>query len=304
MSVIPIDLEHMGLPGAIATYLVMGDEPMLVDPGPSTTLETLEGRLRDQGVRLEDIRHLLLTHVHLDHAGASGHLAGRVPALRVHVHVDGAPHVADPERLVASTRRTFGDAHDRLWGDVRPVPADRIRAWTPGEPGGLRHTRPFHTPGHIGHHVAWLDERTGTLLAGDAMGIVIHPSAPVHPPTPPPTVDLEAWRTTLTLIGHVGPERFGAAHFGLHEDPHGRRMELQARLDAFEERVAVAMAEGRVEGDAEAYEEEVRSEQAAWLPRDRADRYFDTFRAAIDYRGMVRYLEKRDGRPEPPSKGE
>lgn len=264
-----------------------------MDPGPSTTLPALERGLAEHGMSPADLRHALLTHVHLDHAGAAGHLAVRVPGLLVHVHVDGAPHVADPERLVASTRRTFGDAHDRLWGEVLPVPADRIRAWQPRVRAPARGLRGLHTPGHIGHHVAWLDERTGTLFAGDSMGIILGPDAPTHPPTPPPAVDLEAWRRTLQMLAGVGPERVAVTHFGVHDDFEARLVQLGERLRDLEARVRAAL-DAADEGDAVAYEEEVREELSRFLQRERVDRYFDVFAAAMDWAGVRRYLEKRE----------
>ena len=117
----------------ISPYWIDGPEPAIVDPGPSSSLDGLVGGLAELGVALTDIRHVLLTHVHLDHAGGAGHLVARAPQLQVHIHADGAAHMTDPERLVASTRRTFGEAHDRLWGDVTPIPAERIRPWEPGD---------------------------------------------------------------------------------------------------------------------------------------------------------------------------
>lgn len=293
MAVTALDLEHAGLPGAISAWLVEADGPALVDPGPSTTLEALEAGLEAVGLSLDEVRHVLLTHVHLDHAGATGHLTARLPRLRVHIHEEAARHLVEPARLVASTRRTFGAEHDRLWGEVRPVPADRIRAWRAEEgreAGGLRG---LATPGHIDHHVAWLDERDGTLLAGDCMGIVLDPAAPSHPPTPPPGVDLAAWRRTLETVASVGPERVAVAHFGLHQEVEERVRQLRRRLDALESRVERALAAGRDEDDAEGYEQEVRAEQSRTLPRERVDRYFDAFRAATDYHGVVRYVRKR-----------
>ena len=127
-----IDLLHLGLEGAIGSYFIPGEEPALVDPGPATTFERLQEGLEEHGVGPRDLRHVLLTHVHLDHAGATGDLVNAFPEATVHVHEDGAPHMVDPTRLVKSTRRTFGDAHDRLWGVTRAVPAHRIQAWRVG----------------------------------------------------------------------------------------------------------------------------------------------------------------------------
>lgn len=291
MDVVSIDLRHEGLSGAISAYLLVGDEPAVVDPGPSTTLPRLEEGLREAGVAPAELRHLFLTHVHLDHAGAAGHLAAAYPGLTVHVHEDGARHLADPERLVASTRRTFGEAHDRLWGEVRPVPRSRLRGWRSGDELPLDPLRALPTPGHIDHHLAYLDEEEGLLFAGDALGIILDPGAPTHPPTPPPAVDVEAWRGTLDELGTVGPERAGVAHFGIHDDVPGRILQLENALEALETRVRDALARGD-EADAEQYEEEVRERLAPAVGRERVDRYFETFAAATDWAGMKHYLER------------
>lgn len=286
-----LDLHHLDLPGAIAVYILPDGEPTLIDPGPSTTLERLRAGLEELGVGTRDLRHIALTHVHLDHAGVTGHLVEAYPKAVVHVHAEGAPHMVDPGRLVASTRRTFGDAHDRLWGDVRPVPADRVRPWGPGDPGPWKGLRPVQTPGHISHHLAYLDERDGTLFAGDSMGIVLSHEAPTHPPTPPPAVDLRAWERTLDEISVVAPERFGVTHFGIHEDVPGRVRQLRERLAELEARVKRAIAEGDGD-DALRYDEEVRAGLAPLLGREAVDRYFDMFTAATDWAGVRFYLER------------
>lgn len=286
-----LDLNHLDLAGAIAAYLLTGDEPTVVDPGPATTLPALLEGLRGVGVGADDLRHVVLTHVHLDHAGATGRLLDLFPRAVVHVHADGAPHMVDPTRLVASTRRTFGEAHDRLWGDVRPVPPDRIRPLEPGAAGPWPGLRAVATPGHIAHHLAYLDERDGTLFSGDAMGIILAEGAPTHPPTPPPAIDLPAWHGTLGRIAAVAPERFGATHFGFHGDVPGRVEQLRTRLVALERRVRQAMASGD-EADGARYDREVRDELAPYLGREEVERYFDMFTATIDYAGVRFYLER------------
>jgi glyoxylase-like metal-dependent hydrolase (beta-lactamase superfamily II) len=286
-----IDLEHLGLNGAIGCYLVEGGEPTIVDPGPTTTVERLVAELHEQGVGPADLRHILLTHVHLDHAGATGHLVERFPRATVHVHEDGASHLVDPERLVASTRRTFGELHDRLWGEMKPVPEDRIEAWRPGELGTQRILRPVATPGHISHHVAYLDETDGTFFSGDSMGIALS-GGPQHPPTPPPAVDLPDWRRTLDEIERIGPERFGATHFGLYDDVEARRVQLRERLDALEDRVRVAIDAGQEVEDAERFEREVREELAPYMGEDRVNRYFDMFPARTDWAGVAFYVKR------------
>jgi len=288
-----IDLKHLDLEGAIACYVVDSHEPTIIDPGPTTTLDGLLSELEALGIGPNDLRHVLLTHIHLDHAGATGHLLEVFPNARVHVHEDGASHMVDPERLVSSTRRTFGELHDRLWGEVKPVAADRIDAWRTGEAGPWAGLRPISTPGHISHHLAYLDERDGTLFSGDSMGIALA-GGPQHPPTPPPAVNLPDWRRTLDEIGKIAPERFGATHFGIHEDVERRRVQLQERLDALEARVraAVAMGIDEEEADSARFEKEVREELAPFMGEDRVNRYFDMFPAATDWVGVAFYVKR------------
>ena len=285
-----IDLVHLGLEGAIACYLIDAEEPTIVDPGPTTTLERLAEQLRGHGIDRDGLRHIVLTHVHLDHAGATAGVCELFPKATVHVHEDGAEHMADPERLVASTRRTFGDAHDRLWGEMKPVPASRIQAWREGDAGPWSSLRPVPTPGHIAHHPAFLDERDGTLYAGASMGIVLA-GGPTHTATPPPSVDLRAWSDTLTEIAAIGPERFGVTHFGIHEEVAKRCAQLRERLSALEARVRAALARGD-EDDAERFSEEVRQELAPHMGADNVKRYFDMFPGSIDWTGVAFYLKR------------
>ncbi len=295
-----LDLEHLGLRGAISSFLLEVPEPVLVDPGPATCLDALRARLGERGFRIRDLSAVFLTHVHLDHAGATGHLADENDALTVHAHVDAAPHLADPARLVRSVRRTFGEAHDRLWGEVRPVPTRNLRPWTPGERAPSRRLRPVSTPGHVDHHVAYLDDRDGVLLGGDALGVILDAGAPVHPPTPAPGVDLTAWRETLERVRVFDPDRFAVAHFGIHDDFGARREELIGALAELEERVRAA-APADDPALAARYESETRERQAAAIGRERARRYFDVFKAANDWAGMRFWLERAaragDGTP-------
>ena len=291
MNTTCLDLRHLDLEGAIAAYVVLGPEPAVIDPGPTPSLEVLREGLGRLGVGARDLRHIVLTHVHLDHAGSTGHLVREFPDATVHVHVDGAPHMVDPERLVASTRRTFGEAHDRLWGQVLPVPADRIRAWRPGERGPVERLRALPTPGHIAHHLAYLDEEEGLLFSGDSMGIVLGDGAPTHPPTPPPSVDLRAWERTLDDLAAVAPERFAATHFGIHAHVPERIVQLREGLAAVERRVRDAVERGDPE-DALRYDREVRERLGPFREPGRVDAYFDMFTAAIDWAGVQFYLER------------
>jgi glyoxylase-like metal-dependent hydrolase (beta-lactamase superfamily II) len=291
MSVVPIDVIHLGLAGAISPYWIDGPEPVIVDPGPSTSLDGLEAGLAEMGVGFSDIRHVLLTHVHLDHAGGTGHLVARFPHLDVHVHAEGAPHMADPERLVSSTRRTFGEDHDRLWGDVVAVPADRVRPWEASERLPVPGIRAFATPGHISHHVSFLAEKDGILVAGDALGVILAPGAPTHPPTPPPAVDVPVWLNTLDELESVDPDRFGVSHSGLHDHFADRVSEMRTRLSAFRDRVEAALASGN-DADREAYDHEARETLSAFRPKEDVDACFDVFKATTDWDGMRLYLER------------
>lgn len=291
MSPVPIDLRIDGLPGAISSYLLTEPEPALVDPGPSTTLDHLREGLEREGLEVSDLRRVLLTHVHLDHAGATGHLLEVNPDLRVHVHEDGAHHLVDPERLVASTRRSFGDAHDRLWGEVLPVPRTSLRTWRPGARDPLSGVEAHATPGHIAHHVAYLHRGSGVFLSGDCMGIILGDGAPTHPPTPPPSLDLPAWYGTLHRLKNLGAERVGAAHFGIHGDFEGRRRELERRLRELETRVRRALEAGDEE-DEERFQREVVERQSRHLPEGRAEGYFGIFPASMDWKGTKFHLER------------
>lgn len=290
-----LDVEHMGLPGAICVYLLEAPEPTLVDPGPSPSLPVLRERLAERGMGIGDLRHILLTHVHLDHAGCVGELVRENPRVVVHVHEAGAPHLADPERLVASTRRTFGEAHDALWGEVFPVPVGQLRGWRPGDPRPLPGVLPLHTPGHIAHHLAWEAEREGVLFAGDSLGIVLSPEAPSHPATPPPSVELRAWYDTLeAVLAPVEVDRVGVTHFGLHSDFHRRRAEMRETLEVLALRVHRAMEEGpeAEEADREAFMAETLDRISEGRPREEVERYFTTFSAGSDWEGMRFHLAR------------
>jgi glyoxylase-like metal-dependent hydrolase (beta-lactamase superfamily II) len=221
-----IDLEFLGRHRAIGVYLVETDDGVaLFDCGPATTLERLRAGLCEHGLELADVRHLLLSHIHLDHAGAAGSIVREHPGLTVWVSSIGAPHVSDPSRLEASARRLYGDVFDALWGELAPVPAGNVRI----AEGNVLGWEAFPTAGHASHHVGYL--RDGTLLAGDACGVRIQPSEYVLPVAPPPDVDVDGWHRTVAEIRRRAPERLALTHFGVAADvsPHLER--LEAELD-------------------------------------------------------------------------
>ena len=254
----PLDLLHAGRERAIGCYLVDTDDgPALFDCGPSTCVETLKLRLREHGLELTDVRHLLLSHIHLDHAGAAGVLVREHPGLRVHVSEVGAPHLVDPERLERSARRLYGDEFDSLWGELAPVPETNVEV-AGDEVVGLAC---FPAPGHASHHVCYLTA-DGTLLAGDAAGVRIQPSTVVLPPCPPPDVDVEAWHTTIDELERRAPQQLALIHFG-HAHDVGRHLgELRRRLDEWaaivergaSEQVFVAQAREGLGPDVDVYD--------------------------------------------------
>ena len=205
-----IDVRFQGLERVICCWRV-GD--VLVDPGPESSvasvLEALDGAVP---------RALLLTHIHLDHAGATGALAARFPQLEVYVHERGAPHVIDPSKLLASAGRLYGeDNMRRLWGEVLPVPAERVHALAGGETLPLGEAGTFrvaYTPGHASHHVCYLEEGSGQAFVGDMAGVRIPPAEVTIAPTPPPDIDVEAWDASLDLIADWRPASLGLTHFG------------------------------------------------------------------------------------------
>lgn len=176
------------------------------------------------------------------------------------------------------------------------MPRDRLHPWNPGDKGPLRWLRGIPTPGHAGHHVSYLDERSGTLVAGDALGILLHDDAAIHPATPPPGVDVGDWLQTLERIRSVGPDRAVWSHFGMHDEPVARASAFADELRAFHARVAEAVAAGGTEADddAEAFDIEARDRFRPFIG-DAVDLYFDAFSAATDYAGMRRFVTKNPG---------
>src|SRR5438128_8257872 len=189
----PLDLHHQGVERVIGVYLLETESGLaLQDCGPTTCIPALKERLAARGLALTDLRHLLLSHIHLDHAGATGTLVRKHPGLQVHVSEIGAPHLVDPSRLERSARRIYGDEFDTLWGELAPVPEENVHVV--GDE--VLDLACFPSPGHASHHICYLGA-DGTMLAGDAAGVRIQPSTRVLPPTPPPEVDVEAWYATI-----------------------------------------------------------------------------------------------------------
>jgi glyoxylase-like metal-dependent hydrolase (beta-lactamase superfamily II) len=224
-----IDVHHLGRERVIGCWDLGG---ALVDPGPENCIDTVLGALE------QEPRALLLTHIHLDHAGASGALVERFPGLDVWVHARGAPHMADPTKLLRSAERIYGGDMERRWGRVVPVPERNLRVLEGGETVEVagRELEVEYAPGHASHHVVYFDRSDGTAYVGDVAGVRIPPSSFIRPPTPPPDIDLPAWKRSLELVASRDPARLALTHFGAVDDPAphlertAQRLEQQAEL--------------------------------------------------------------------------
>ena len=273
----PLDLLHLGAARTVGAYLLETSEGLaLFDCGPASCLQALKAGLAERGLELSDVHHLLLSHIHLDHAGAAGTLVREHPELMVWVSEIGAPHLVDPSRLERSARRLYGEAFDELWGELAPVPEANVHIV--GE--RVLGLECFPAPGHASHHVCYFDGET--LYAGDAAGVRIQPARSVFPPTPPPDVDVEAWGRTLDEIELRAPRRLALIHFGVAEDVERHLAELRERLAVWAERVEQGATEAEFVAAAKAD-----------LPASEADAYDRAMPFWQSYAGLARWAEQR-----------
>jgi glyoxylase-like metal-dependent hydrolase (beta-lactamase superfamily II) len=229
-----LDLNFQGSANVIAAFLLTGpDGHTLIETGPGSTIGALERAIADTGARLEDVTQLVVTHIHLDHAGAAGTLLRRLPDARLFVHPAGAPHMIDPSKLLASATRIYGDAMDRLWGAFEPAPADRVVILDDDTElrAGQRTLRALHTPGHASHHIAFVDAERHTAFTGDVAGVRLGAVPYVRPPTPPPDIDVEAWHQSVQRLRALGLRALDLTHFGRIEGVANHLDALMRNLD-------------------------------------------------------------------------
>lgn len=298
MSADFIDLQFRGSPRVIATAILQGaDGVTLIDPGPTSCLPVLESGLRDRGLTLRDVRTVLLTHIHLDHAGATGTIAERVPGVGVYVHARGAPHMIDPAKLLASATRLWGDRMDAVWGAFQPVPAANVSVLQGGERLELagRAIRVAYTPGHAKHHVSYLDEHAGMAYVGDTAGVRVGDY--LIAPTPPPDIDIEAWQQSLNTIDAWQPVSLFLTHFGPVSPgrAHLARFRTTVATAAETSREMIA-AGGSDEELSRRFTERMRQDVRKALPEHEAR--VAELAAPFDqlWQGLARYWQKkRDG---------
>jgi len=279
LSSAPIDLVHAGKKRTVGVYLLDTSQGLsLHDCGPASCIGALKRGLAERGHQLGDVKHLLLSHIHLDHAGAAGTLVREHPELQVHVSEIGLPHLVDPSRLERSARRLYGESFDDLWGELAPVPQENVH------PAGERVVglECFAAPGHASHHVCYFDGET--VYAGDAAGVRIQPHRSVLPPTPPPETDVEGWYRTLEQIERRAPQRLALVHFGVADDVSRHLAILRERLDVWAQRVENG-----------ASEEEFVAAARADLPPDESDDYNRAMPFWQSYAGLRRYWDTRPG---------
>ena len=292
-----LDLTHMGRQRVIAATVVQGDDGVaLIDPGPTSCLDTLRRALGDAGIAIADVRAILLTHIHLDHAGATGTLVRENPEIAVYVHERGAPHMIDPGKLIASAARLYGEQMNLLWGPFLPVPQGNVRVLTGGEriEAAGRRFEVAYTPGHAWHHVSFFDRDSGIAFVGDVAGVRTSPALFVLPPTPPPDIELDTWIRSIELIREWRPSTLLTTHFGPHADV---TLHLDAALRHLRAVTGISRSVIEAGGDdvAQAFRFIARANAyiQEHLPKEEASLY--TAAAPMDqcWLGLARYWKKQ-----------
>lgn len=294
---IPLDLVWAGHPRSIASALLRFEEfAALVDPGPSSTLSTLREQLAVHGLHVSDLNAILLTHIHLDHAGATGSLVRENQRLRVFVHSRGAPHMADPSKLLNSASRLYGDEMQRLYGEFCPVPQENLRVLEGGEvlALGTRRIEVIYTPGHASHHVTYFDPAGGVAFVGDTAGISIEGHPFILPATPPPDISLELWDASLDSIAQLHPRQLFLTHFSFSNDPQRHIAAYREILHRWSDRVGKLLSSSSDETEAlRAFAREAAADAAQVLSPDEISHYLFNGALHLSWQGLARYHRKR-----------
>lgn len=292
-----LDTNWVGRPRSIAAALLESDgHRAIIDPGPESTLGTLRERLHARGISVAQLDAILLTHIHLDHAGASGSLVRENPRIAVYVHDLGAPHMIDPSRLLASAQRLWPDTLQQLFGDTLPVPKENLRILQGGEKLALgsRKVEVEYTPGHASHHVSYFDASEGIAFVGDTTGIRIDNGPYILPATPPPDISLEIWDKSFATILARRPSRLFLTHFGFAGNPAEHIEEFRRRLHHWAKLAAEVLRSAASEAEAKkAFVARAQGEMQEQIGLEEADHHAFTAGLDLSFLGLARYLRKR-----------
>lgn len=292
-----LDDNWMGRPKSIGTALLESDgHRAIVDPGPGSTLDTLKKQLRVHGASVSNLDAILLTHIHLDHAGATGALVRENPNLAIYVHRLGAPHMIDPSKLLASAARLWPDNLHQLFGEAAPVPAENLRILEGGEtiPLGSRKIEVAYTPGHASHHVSYFEDAEGVVFVGDTTGIKIEGHSYVMPATPPPDIDLKIWDGSFAAILERKPKRLFLTHFGFSDDPAAHIAQFRERLHRWMEMTEkILQSAPSDEAAMESFMASARAEIGEHLPPQDVEQYAATAGLNLSFLGLARHARKR-----------
>jgi len=292
-----LDMNWVGRPHSIAAALLESNgHRAIVDPGPESTYPTLRGRLQSRGLSVAQLDAILLTHIHLDHAGATGSLVRDNPRLAVYVHTLGAPHIIDPSRLLASAARLWPETLHQLFGETLPVPKENLRILEGGETLtlGARKLQVAYTPGHASHHVSYFDAAEGVAFVGDTTGIRIDNGSYILPATPPPDINLEIWDDSFAAILARRPSRLFLTHFGFAGNPAEHIDAFRKRLHRWADLAAEALRSASGEAEAkQAFVARAQAEMQERLGEEEAEHHAFTAGLDLSFLGLARYLRKR-----------
>jgi glyoxylase-like metal-dependent hydrolase (beta-lactamase superfamily II) len=292
-----LDLNWMERPHSIGAVLLESDgHYAILDPGPASTLETLRAQLLSRGLSVSNLDAILLTHIHLDHAGATGSLLRENPVLRVFVHSKGAAHLADPSKLLASAGRLWGDDLPRLFGETLPVPEQNIQIMDGAETVmvGKRKIDVIYTPGHASHHVTYFDEREGVAFAGDTAGIRIMNGPFIMPATPPPDIDLAVWEQSFSSILDRQPSKLFATHFGYAENPAQHIADFRERLHLWADITEKALqSTSDIAVALQSFLDQTQAEMRQYLSVEDAEQHAFTAGLPLSFLGLARHIRKR-----------
>jgi glyoxylase-like metal-dependent hydrolase (beta-lactamase superfamily II) len=296
-TIATLDNLWMGHPRSIAAALLESEgHRAVVDPGPGSTLDAFRQQLRAHGIGVGNLDAILLTHIHLDHAGATGALVRENPRLAVYVHKNGAPHMIDPSKLLASAQRLWPNDLQRLFGETLPVPVENLRILEGGETLtlGSRQVEVVYTPGHASHHVSYFDKMEGVAFVGDTTGVRIEGNSFVMPATPPPDIDLGIWDKSFAAILERKPARLFLTHFGYSDNPSEHISLFRERLHSWAALTEEILRTASSDSEAmDSFMSATHAEISQHLPAGEADHYAFSAGLNLSFLGLARYLRKR-----------